>query len=684
MKTVKLAWHFDFHSHKTVRIGYAPDFKGLAAELKRHGVEEIITFAKCHTGFSYYPTRFGTPHPRMKGDVFGGVVKACRAQKIKVLAYVSFGIDGEAGRRHHDWARVGKDGPHITPDHFISVCPFTRYTEELMLPQIAEIIRKYKPDGFWFDTMGALGVCYCEACRRDFRSNSGMDIPREPGDKGWGEYGRFRHKRGMALLKKVGDFIQKRLHGAVVAFNHIGDPSQPEKMPSSLTRLSLDPNTTVPHQSREMSFYAAYGAYADRPMDIMPTIFNQGWGDWSLASPMRLKQIAAAVWARGARLYMGDRLHPEGRLDASSKSALNILSDARAEAESEFPPDDASPSDDVLIMLSKNFVYSEDMSSYCIDVYGYLKPLEYAHYLVSDAGLSGGLTAECFLRRWIKNVQMIVLPNLPTIEKSTETILKSFVKDGGVLLAVGGIPRVEGKTMNWLGVSSDDKPLQDHIWLPSLTGGLPVLVRGPFCKLTLQGAKTLVSAIPPYDLKYGIRFGWGIGPVAGTKGTLPALTCRKIGKGTACYLEAPIFSDYAAGGNWQQIEWFRDITEKILPKARVRLRNSPGNVEMVVRRRGNETWIILVNHGGAETIGGSRSRVLAPLPAYSVIVEIRTNKAPASVICGKNKDADYEFSDSILRVPVILDRPWATVKIKWDKCLSRQEKIGEGYRKTCI
>ena len=108
----RLAWHFDFHSHGSVRIGHDPDVEGVAAALAAAGVEEIITFAKCHTGFAYYPTRIGTPHPRMRGDAFGDVLRACRARDIRVLAYVSFGIDGEAARRHPPGTRDRQTGQY--------------------------------------------------------------------------------------------------------------------------------------------------------------------------------------------------------------------------------------------------------------------------------------------------------------------------------------------------------------------------------------------------------------------------------------------------------------------------------------------------------------------------------------------------------------------------------------------
>lgn len=152
----KLAWHFDFHSHKSVRIGHDPDSEGIAEALADARVEEMITFAKCHIGFSYYPTKVGTRHPRMKGDPFGDVLKACKTKGIKVLAYVSFGIDGEAGRKHHDWVQMSAPGVrYLSRDQFISVCPFTPYLEKGFLPQLKEIIERYEPHGFFFDARGA-------------------------------------------------------------------------------------------------------------------------------------------------------------------------------------------------------------------------------------------------------------------------------------------------------------------------------------------------------------------------------------------------------------------------------------------------------------------------------------------------------------------------------------------------
>lgn len=664
----RLGWHFDFHSHESVRIGHKPDFAGAAAALKDAGVDEVITFAKCHNGFSYFPTRVATPHPLMKADILGGMVKALRKEGIRVFAYVSFGIDGEAARKHPEWAQIFAAPVELSPDWFISVCPFTGYTDELMLPHIDEIARKYRPDGFWFDTMGALGACYCAVCRQAFREAHGAEIPRTEDDPNWPAYGAFRRTRGLALLERVGAFIHERLPGAMVGFNQIGSAPYPEKMPPDVTRLTLDPSTSG-HQSRAMGFCAVYGSNTDRPAEVMPTIFNQGWGDWTLSTPARMEKVAVACWARKVRLIMGDRLRPEGRLDAATLEALKTFKDLRQRLAPLFPPDASRPDDDIAVVHSKSVVYGEDLRHFAIDPRAHLGPLEGAHQILLDAGASFTIVGDAFLSARLAGTGLVILPELPAIEPEAHAALKAYVKKGGKLLVVGGIPDVAGKPMDWLGVSRAAEPWQDHIWLPAwptMAHRLPVLVRGAFHKLSLRGAKSAAYAIKPYDLAHGVKFGWGIGPASDRPSEYPALTRRTFGKGEVWYLEAPLFSDHHAGGNWQQIEWMNGLIDALLPGARSRLRWTAGNVELVTRRTDDATWAVLINHGGEEqfTLARPWSRALSPLPAYPVTVELRDGRVPARVTCN-GAECRFERRGDLLAVPVIMDAVWKVVRVDW-------------------
>ena len=482
----KLSWHFDFHSHKNIRINHASDVAEMGRTLRECGVEEIITFAKGHDGFAYYPTKVGTPHPRMKGDAFGDVVRACKAEGVRVLAYVSFGIDGEAGRRHPEWAQVFADGPKITDDWFVSVCPFTPYLDHLMLPMIDEILKSYPVDGFFFDTMGAMGICYCDWCEKEFREKHGAAIPRDPHAANRGIYGRFRHDRSLRMIHRVGTFIAERKPDAKVGFNHVGSIRYPERMPKGISCLTLDFSTFGP-QSLQASLCAAFGSTANLPADVMNTILNQGWGDWSPRPLPALEQVAAAVWARRCRPYIGDRLRPENRLDPITVRAMRFMSGVSRRIAAEYPAEDSRLLPDILLLNSPRCMYGDDMRDFAVRPCA-MPVLSGAHRLMVDAGANFAIVAECFLQDHIARTKLVVLPEMTSIEPETDTRLKEHVESGGKMLVVGRVPRAEGKPMDWLGVAAEGKPWQDHIYLPlwsESTDGSPVLVRGDFHDPTL-------------------------------------------------------------------------------------------------------------------------------------------------------------------------------------------------------
>jgi hypothetical protein len=576
----KLAWHFDLHTPGNVRVNHNPDARGLARALKSAGMEEIITFAKCHYGYAYYPTNIGTRHPRMKGDAFGSVLEACRAEGIGVLAYISFGIDGQAGSRHREWQQLGKDLAYCPPDWgFISVCPFTPYLDRLMLPQIDEVIERYRPDGFWFDTMSALAPCYCRFCRASFRKEIGKEIPTEDHDPLQATFGRWRHERGIAMIERVAAFIHERLTGAKVGFNQIGSLPYPERAPKGVTVLSLDPPTYGP-QSLQFSLNAAFAATTGMPCEVMPTIFNQGWGDWSYTTDLRIEQVAVSIWARGARLIYGDRLHPQIRLTPITQDALRFVDKLRRRVEKEFPSPDAELSPDALIVHNPSVTYGDRCEKFAMNPRERLLQISGAHELCLDVGTNFAVASEHSLLSWLPRVRLVVLPELKSIHAETEQELRRYVEQGGRMLIAGSVPHVNGKPLDWIGVHAEEKPWQDHIYLPMLSKAekYPVLVRGDFHRVKLAGAATVLHAIPAYDATNGFRYGWGIGPACDKPSSHPALTCSKLGRGEVWWLGTPIFTDYAQHANWQQLAWFRALLARIKPSFRAWLGNPHGNV----------------------------------------------------------------------------------------------------------
>lgn len=668
-----LAWHFDLHTPGHVRVNEEADPRGIARELKRHEVEEVILFAKCHYGFAYYPTRVGTPHPRMSGDLFGGVLKACRAEGLRVMAYMSFGIDGQAGARHPEWKRVWPDGRTDPDGYFTYLCPFTSYVDELVLPQIREVSERYRPDGFWFDTMSALSSCHCDACQRSFVEETGRPFPKEANDPLRGRHGSWRRERGLKLISRVARFIQELQPGALVSFNQVGSLPFPEPLPEGVNLLALDPPTYGP-QSLQFSLYASYGASTGRAIDVMPTIFNQGWGDWSLGSELRLEQVAGAIWARGGRLYAGDRLHPAGRLTPVTRAALRLCSRFRAKVASEFVGTDAHPAPDVLLLHPPSMTYGDGNELFADNPRARMGPLEGAHRLLLDCGASAWAVADFNLEPWLARARLLVLSELGRVEESVAAQIRRFAESGGCVLTVGTLPTVNGQPLDWCGVRPTSTPWQDHVYLPAWKeagkGGLPVLCRGVVCPAEMKGAERVLPFIAPYGGRAGVKFGWGIGPASDEPSAHAAVTRFRVGKGEVWHLGAPIFSDYHAHGQWHQVAWFTGLLRRVQPESRAFLESTPGSVELVVWENASTTWAILLHHGGEQLIGntrglGSWARTLAPLPVLPVRLRLtRRGCFPAKVACG-NMDISVERARGTVRIKASVARSWTMVRVDW-------------------
>jgi hypothetical protein len=640
----------------------------VAGALQKARMDAVIFFAKCHFGFSYYPTKVGTPHPRLASDVFGGLLKASRQAGLEVAAYISFGIDGTGGEERPEWRRVYADGGSDPSGWFINVCPFTSYVDERVLPQIEELHRLYRPDGFWFDTMAALSPCYCGTCRESYRTETGSELPVAVDDPAQARAGQWRHDRGIALVSRIADFIKALNAKAEVGFNQLGSLPYPEPMPAGVSVLTLDPDTTGP-QTIPFSLNAAYGSNAPMPCEVMPTIFQGGWGDWSPASSRRVETTALACWMRGVTFIAGDRLHPEGRLTKISQEALDTVDAMRTIWDGCAPDSGATLSPDIVVLHSPSLTEGPGRKLFAVgDPRERLTPINGMHRLLLDGGFNGTVAGEWQLARCLAGAELVIVPEIPQIDKETAQRLLSFAAQGGTVLFTGLLPLVEGQVFAEVGISVGSELWQDHAYLPGWHSEDDVLVRGPIRRAVATDAETVLALTPAYDARPGARYGWGIGPSSETPSDQPALTVRSYFEGRIAYLNAPLASDYAKLGNWAQAKWFAGLVGMLARKVRAQILEDAGNVELIVWESAGATWLYLLDHEAEQLVGEGRlwaRRTRDPAPRRCVI-RLRNEGARASLgILRASSAVLTHASDGRVDLACEFSAPFAALRVNW-------------------
>lgn len=178
MKKIKRAIHFDFHTMPKIdNFGEKFDAADFAERLSDAHVDYINMFARCNIGFSYYPTKIGTPYPGMKGSLLGDVIEECHKRDIGVSAYLNGGLNHQLLIDNPGFMKINKDGTVYKSDRsgdnfFRTPCFNTGYRQHL-LSEIKEIL-SLNPDGIFCDCL-IVSSCYCPSCIKKMKEK-GIDI----------------------------------------------------------------------------------------------------------------------------------------------------------------------------------------------------------------------------------------------------------------------------------------------------------------------------------------------------------------------------------------------------------------------------------------------------------------------------------------------------------------------------
>jgi hypothetical protein len=418
--------HLDFHTSELIeQIGAKFDKEKFQQALIIGHVNSITLFSKCHHGWAYHPSTANDMHPHLDFDLLGEQIEAAHKIGVKTPVYLSACFDEKTALRHSDWIVKTKDGSMLWTKSFLEpgyhrLCINTPY-QDYFLKQIREVCERYDADGIFLDFSG-VQPCYCNHCLNTMRQE-GLDPCKEEdvlalAERVYADYAvRVRQtidsvKPGLPLFHNGGHIRRGRRD---LAFYN--------------THLELESLPTGGWGYDHFPLSAAYARTLGMEYLGMTGKFHLSWGEFGgFKHPNALRYEAALSVANGARISVGDQLHPSGEMNLAT---YTMIGQAFKEIEEKEPwlTDSVTVAEIALLsieaMQEKKLSFEEKAST-TSDI-GAVRILLEGNYLFHVIDLEENFT----------KYKVIILPDSIRLDEELKLRLKQYVEQGGKLLATG-------------------------------------------------------------------------------------------------------------------------------------------------------------------------------------------------------------------------------------------------------
>lgn len=411
--------HLDFHTSEAVpSVGDRFDKEQFKAALKAGHVDSITIFSKCHHGWAYHPSVANEMHPKLKFDLLGAELEACREAGVNAPVYLSAGLDEKYARKHPEnlvkWsANAGADFLNQAGYHLL--CYNTPYLDYLM-NQVEEVMQKYNPSGIFLD-ISAPRTCYCNHCLESMKK-LGLD-PHNPddvkkhGDIVYAEY-----------CRRTEEVVHKYNPEATI-FHNAGNITRGRRDHAHFdTHLELESLPTGGWGYDHFPMSAAYCRTLGMEFLGMTGKFHTTWGEFGgFKHPNALRYEAALSIAEGAKCSIGDQLHPTGEMNMST---YNLIGKAYAEVEAKEPfVRGAEHIADIAILSAEAFSNNPDRN--CPYDTGASRVLLEGKYLFNLVDREEDLS----------KYKLLILPDVIRVDEELAARLNRFLDDGGKILCTG-------------------------------------------------------------------------------------------------------------------------------------------------------------------------------------------------------------------------------------------------------
>jgi hypothetical protein len=651
--------HLDFHTSPHIpEVGADFDAQEFARTLQEARVNSVSVFAKCHHGYSYYPTKIGTPHPHLRRDLLGEMVAACHAAGIRVQAYTTVVWDELAWAEHPEWrqvfqdGRLGRIGGPLKPG-WKNLCPNSTYAD-YVIAQVEEILDLYPVDGLFIDIVSYIGgPCVCTTCLRQMQAE-GVD----PLDEA--QLYRFSLEAERRFMRRATQAIRARRPETAIFYNSrlkieldAGLGNRPEM--EDFTHLEIESLPGGFWGYSHFPLFVRHFQTYDRPLIGMTGRFHTTWGDFGgLRNRAALEFECFQALAHGAGCSIGDQMHPLGRLDPAVYRRIGDVYAAVEALEPWVQGTQALPEVGVLTVNGAPGIPGAQLHSSG----GALPPGDLGTLAVLEQlkVQFQVLDAACDLAPY----RVVVLPDSVAVDPALAEKLRAYLNAGGRLLVTNrsGLAGEDYLLAAEMGVhyAGPAEFTPDYLLLdPEIQGEIEPMAHvceQPGVRLrAAPGARVLARSGAPYFNRTWEHFCSHQYTPLDTDSGEPLI----VEHGGVITIARPLFSEYALSARRVHKQVIGNCLARLLPEPRVGANNLPSTAVVAVRRQGQDLIVHLL-HYVHQRRGRTLDVIEDVLPLRDVEISVRAGSRPSGVLLvPERQPAEWSWADGYvrLRVPVV-------------------------------
>ncbi|MBQ8880392.1 MAG: hypothetical protein IJY69_06115 [Clostridia bacterium] len=607
-------------------------------------------------------------------DIVAERIEALKKYGVNVVLYYNI-WNREAAVRHPEWQLV--NGISRPKERFRRCCINNEGFRSYVKRQVETLAEKYDFVGLWIDMIDWFDTfCVCQSCQRKLRAEEGIDIPQtvDYTDKSFAKYRLARERWLVELMDIIRDAVAKHKPEATVTFQNA---AWGRGIEAGISEASVAKTEFLAGDFYGLPLIYSVickflnNATKNRPIEFMTSVCADLSSHTASKTDRELLRSVQGSLAHNTAFTFIDAIDPVGTVNKSRYDRMKRIADMTERERKNLAPDSR---------LISDVTYYVNHSS-LID---YQKcPLD-AHVMRGNLKAKMSCFAEAMIERHIsydvnvhKNLsdidsQVIFLSDVRFLEEDEVSTLTEFVKRGGTVIATqmtGTLNRLGGEVEDFaisdlLGVHYQGNTEFDSSYIRRRDSSVTEFVSyDEGYPVAVSGSATLVRADEDVDILAYLTlpissstdtemFSSAISDPPITNTEYPAITRRRVGKGTAVYVAASL-------DECRHFEGRSLLSELIMSKREKTVSvSAPEWLEVTVYNDTANTRYIV---NCLNTMSGGYEA-----EARDVKISVKTDKQIKSVInITDNRQLPFSISDGSVSINLPCVNGYAMTEIKY-------------------